>query len=194
MSKPNINLEEAIKKAVNEGIKAGYIIRKNEVTNYHRKTEKLLYSYNDLKASVINYKEEVEELDRYGLKDKSKSIVYMPSGSRLSREEILDARIQDLYYKIQTTEREIKKIDNALETIKDDDWYGIIELKYFKNISDIDISELDEFKCDPSTIRRHKNRLINKIAIRLFGADAIQWYTNTMHKSCLYNAHLTTLY
>lgn len=173
MSKSKLNIEEVIRKAVNEGIKAGYIIRKNESTNYRRRTEKLLYSYNDLKASIKIYKEEIEELERYGLKEKSKSIVYMPSGSRLSKEDIIEARIQDLNYKIHTTEREINKIDNALETIKDDKWYGVIELKYFNSMPDEDIAEVDEFKCDPSTIRRHKNRLISKVAIRLFGADAI---------------------
>ena len=169
----NLKVEEIIKKAVDEGIKAGYNKRKNEITNYHRRTEKLLYSYNDLKKSLEAFKEELKELKQYGLKGKSKSIVYMPSGSRMSPEDLLEAKIQDLLYKIQSTEREIKMIDKALEAVKDDKWYKVIELKYFQNMSDEDIATLDEFDCDPSTIRRHKNRLVGKIAIRLFGADAV---------------------
>lgn len=166
-------IDEMIKKAVNEGIKAGYNVRKNEISNYHRRTEKLLYSYQDMKKSIEAFVEELEELKSYGLKDKSKSIVYMPSGSRMGENDLLEARIQDINYKIQRTEREIKWIDNALEAVQDDKWYRIIALKYFQSMSDEDISEIDEFKCDPSTVRRHKNRLVSKIAIRLFGADAL---------------------
>lgn len=166
-------IENIIKKAVDEGIKAGYNIRKNEVSNYHRRTEKLLYSYNDLKKSIVAFKDELQELNKYGLKGKSKSIVYMPSGSRMGADDLLEARVQDLNYKIQSAEREIKRIDNALEAVQDDKWFGIIKLKYFENMSDEDIAEIDEFKCDPSTVRRHKNRLVSKIAIRLFGADAL---------------------
>ncbi len=166
-------IDEIIKKAVDEGIKAGYAIKRKEISNYHRRTEKLLYSYMDLKKSIEAFKEELKELKKYGLKGKSKSIVYMPSGSRMGADDLLDAKIQDINYRIQRAEREIKRIDNALEAVKNDRWYIIIELKYFKNMCDEEISEIDIIKCDPSTVRRHKNRLVSKIAIRLFGADAL---------------------
>lgn len=168
-------VEEIIKKAVREGINAGihvgYGIKSKETTSYFKQTERLLYSYIDMKASIESYIEEIEELEEYGLRGRSKSIVYMPTGCRLGSEDLLEAKIQDLQYKIQSSEREIKKIDKALEAIKDDEWYRVIELKYFQCKNDQEIAEV--MICDPSTVRRNKKRLINKIAVRLYGADAL---------------------
>lgn len=170
-------IRKTAKETANEMLKMLQSNNKNNKSQDNKdcfkQTERLLYAYNEFKETVKNYNEEIDELQKYGLREKSKSIVYMPSGSRLTKDDLLEAKILDLNYKIQNTQREIKKIENGLKAVELDSWYGIIELKYFQGLSDKDIADIDEYRCDPSTIRRHKNRLVNKIAIRLFGADAI---------------------
>lgn len=165
------NIEEIIKKAVNEGIAAGYSLKQQEVKNYYKQTEKRLYAYPGLKSGIEAYQDEINDLQKYGLPERDKSIIYMPSGSRLGSDDLLEARIQDLNYKIQCNKREIKEIDDALKLIKDDDWYMIIEYKYFQSKKDDEIAEL--LTCDESTVRRNKKRLVNKIVIRLYGAAAL---------------------
>lgn len=167
----NQNIEEIIKKAVNAGIAAGYSIKQQEIKNYYKQTEKRLYAYNSLKSGIKAYQEEIDDLKKYGLPKRAKSIIYMPSGSRLEEQDILEARIQDLEYKIQRNKREIQDIDDALKLIKDDQWYMVIEYKYFQGKKDDEIAVT--LSCDESTVRRNKKRLINKIAIRLYGADAL---------------------
>ncbi|MFT9496621.1 hypothetical protein [Anaerosolibacter sp.] len=164
-------IEQAVQEGIAAGTRVGYAARKQEIKNCFKQTEKMLYAYNDLKDNIENYKEEIEELKRYGLPEKSKSIVYMPSGSRLGSQDLLDAKIQDLNFKIQASEREVYKIDKALEGISNDVWFRLIELKYFQQKNDDEIAEI--LNCDPSTIRRNKKRLINRISVRLHGADAL---------------------
>lgn len=165
------NIEEIIKKAVNEGIAAGYSLKQQEVKNYYKQAEKRLYAYPGLKSGIEAYQDEINDLKKYGLPERDKSIVYMPSGSRLGSDDLLEARIRDLNYKIQCNKREIKEIDDALKLIKDDDWYMIIEYKYFQSKKDDEIAEL--LTCDESTVRRNKKRLVNKIVVRLYGAVAL---------------------
>lgn len=167
----NKGIEEIIKKAVSEGIKVGYTIKEREIKNYYKQTEKRLYAYPGLKSGIKAYQDEISDLEKYGPPERDKSIVYMPSGSRLSEDDLKEARIQDLNYKIQCNQREIKEIDDALKLIKNDAWYMIIGYRYFQGKSDDEIAEL--MHCDRTTICRNRKRLVNKIAIRFYGADAL---------------------
>ena len=173
MKVKEIELSNAIKRAVNEGLAAGYFVKQQEIKSYYTQTEKRLYSYSDLKIGIKAYKEEIKELESGGLPKKSKSIVFMPSGSRLDSDDLLDARIQDLYYRIQRNEREIKMIEGALSIIKNDKWYSIIEYKYLSNNKKENDEIAKILKCDESTIRRNKKRLISRLSIRFYGADAV---------------------
>lgn len=69
------------------------------------------------------------------------------------------------------TERDLKRIDNALDKIKDDKYFDIIKYKYLnqeerKISTDEELAEkLDK---DRRTIIRNKKRLINKLVTILF--------------------------
>ena len=69
------------------------------------------------------------------------------------------------------TNREIDRIERALNQIKDDPGNKVIEMKYFKEMANEEMAE--EMSYSVRTIIRHKNRLINKLKIILFGVDAL---------------------
>ncbi len=159
---------EELKKAESEELK-----KKKEPD--FKKVEKLLYAYPDLKYKIELDKQEIKKLEAVEFPDsvkkgKSKDIVMMPSGG-CSKDEYanLELLIQSKKASMERTIREVEKIDNALERVKylndekskRDTYFRIIELKYFKSWNDDDISK--ELKCDPSTIRRNKNRIINRL-------------------------------
>lgn len=105
---------------------------------------------------------------------RSKDLVFFSthgSGSRLTDTEIQEGRILLLQQKIYRDQVEIDEINFALDVIKDDEYYPIIEMRYFKEMKDDEIAP--HFPCDPRTIRRHKSRLVRKIAIKLYGAEAV---------------------
>src|SRR3712207_4834022 len=67
---------------------------------------------------------------------------------------------------IQRYEKIILKVDNALEEIKQDKYYSLIELRYFQNCRWEDIEE--RLEIDHSTIYRNIKRLINELSVTLF--------------------------
>lgn len=166
------DVEKIIKKAVTEGIEAGKKLAKLDVKSIYRTTERKLYAYPDLKEIVEKDKEYLQDLELYGLQKYSCSIIrFKKSGVRLSDEELLEALKQDVRARIASNEYEIKIIEEALQPLVDDPYFLVISGRYFEHISDIEIAE--RIPCDPSTVRRQRKRLIQRIAVRLFGAEAV---------------------
>lgn len=138
--------------------------------NYFKDTETLLYSYPSLKIKIAQDEEDLSN-EQIPIQGKSKDIVRYSSNvttfKPLDNEEIIHNRIASL----ERTKREVKRIEAALETVKDDKYYQIIPLKYWEQLDPGEIAE--KLRCDERTYRRNKNRLINKLKIVLFGADAL---------------------
>jgi|GEM_PF-376901 len=150
-------------------------------SNYFQKTEKLLYSYWALKETVKQKEEEIEYLERNGLPGKSKSIVLVSPRSTNSEGDAY-IELQEGYRKSkELTEWLLIKIEHALDTVKSDKYFFIIEEKYFNKAKNDDILEqLETMKESDGTVgssertfQRHKKRLIQKIVITLFGAGAL---------------------
>lgn len=69
------------------------------------------------------------------------------------------------------TQKLVTKIDNALESIKDDIYYDVIPLIYFKDETRENVA--DHFRTTVTTISRNKVRLVNKLKVVLFSDDVI---------------------
>ena len=69
------------------------------------------------------------------------------------------------------TQKLIDKINKALKTIENDEYYSIIEMIYFQGKSREDIAEF--YDVEVKTITRNKNRLINKLKVILFSDESI---------------------
>ena len=165
-------IRSVIEKSVSEGIRQGYAIGKQESKDYFRQTEKRLRAYPELKKNIEKYEKDIADLQyesRIPGSKKSKDIARMISnGVRLSPEEILGVKIANIEIKKKIDEAEIVEIDYALDGIRGEYDYNIIEWKYFEYQSDEEIAQ--KLHCDERTVRRNKNRLVSKIMIRLYGA------------------------
>lgn len=138
---------------------------------YYKRVELLLYNYENLKEAVKQKEEAIAELDKYGLPERSKSIVMYSSAGGSSQAD----RYSELKekYKIEKmeTERYLKRIDNALDKIRDDKYFGIIQYKYLNEDKEkitTDEELADKLNRDRKTITRNKKRLINKLMTILF--------------------------
>lgn len=138
---------------------------------YYKRVELLLYNYENLKEAVKQKEDAIAELDKYGLPERSKSIVMYSSAGGSSQAD----RYSELKekYKIEKmeTERDLKRIDNALDKIRDDKYFGIIQYKYLNEDKEkitTDEELADKFNRDRKTITRNKKRLINKLMTILF--------------------------
>jgi RNA polymerase sigma factor (sigma-70 family) len=179
-AKSTINPEvlKIINKTVDEAVKkAAEAIRKaNEEAdagqrNYFKETERLLYSLPALRLKVAQDEEDLQN-NQIVMKRKSVDIIrFSGMGSSGNLHDPEADYIESRKASMERTKREIQRIDRALETIQDDQYYEIIPMKYFDNYTIDDIAE--RFEKDASTIKRNKNRLVNKLKIVLFGADAL---------------------
>lgn len=165
------SVDEAVKKAAEAIMKAN---REAEVLqrDYFKETEKLLYSLPALKLKVAQDEEDLKN-GLFRLKERSKDIIRVSSGGYepIHYDTKNERYIQERIESMERTKREIQRIERALETIQDDEYYEIIPMKYFDNCAIEEIAE--RFGKDESTVRRNKNRLINKLKVVLFGADAL---------------------
>ena len=63
-------------------------------------------------------------------------------------------------------ENRIAQIEAAVDTVKDDPYFPIIKMRYFDKKTNAQIAE--RLKCDESTVKRHKNKMLESIRFALF--------------------------
>ena len=147
------------------------MVVERQVRDTFTATEKRLYAYPVLKLKIANDREKIQEIQQHGLPDKSKIVIgLLKSGTRLTPDEIKDALIHDIEAQIAESEAEIAEIDRALGVIAGDTYEEIVRLKYFEEKSTDDISVI--FSCDPSTVKRNRNRLVGRMSVFLYGTGA----------------------
>ena len=165
-------VDREVKRSIEAIIKARIEFEAGQ-RNYFRETERLLYSLPALRLKVAQDEEDLEN----GLmmpKERSKDIVCPTGSSSYGPHDPLsqaERYIAERKASMERTKREIQRIERALETIQDDPYYDIIPLKYWDLLQPAEIAE--RLNCDERTYRRHKNRLVNKLKVVLFGADAL---------------------
>lgn len=167
-----------VKKAVEEAVlelKRNNLVVEGKQTPF-QKTETLLFNYNNFRAVIKHKEEQIAELKQYGMRKRSTSITSFSGNTGLievkTDSEKVEEKIEMIEFSISTTRNFIKIIDDAVECLKGDPYYDLIRLRYFEGCSREEIAEY--FDCDVSTVNRNKNRLINKLQIRLFSDEVIQ--------------------
>lgn len=137
--------------------------------NFYKKTEIVLYNYEKLKLAVKQKDDDIKYITDHGLPERSKSIVfYSTSSGNVSAGDRYVELIEKYRVEKAETERDIARIDNALNKVKDDKYYRIIELKYIKQEAKTDEEIAEILEKDQSTISRNRNRLMNAIKTILF--------------------------
>lgn len=100
------------------------------------------------------------------LKDAGR-ITYVFSNSFKKTEELLY-----LYPKLPEDHPERKRIDKALERIKDDDYKDVIASRYFDGLTINEISEI--YDCKYQNISKKRNKLVKILASELFPEDVLK--------------------
>lgn len=164
-------VEKEVKRSIEAIIKARIEFEAGQ-RNYFKETERLLYSLPALRLKLAQDEEDLR--DGFMLpKERSKDVIVPSKGNYGPHDpEAKEAAyIAERKRSMERTKREIQRIERALETIQDDEYYDIIPLKYWDGLSPAEIAE--RLNCDERTYRRHKNRLVNQLKVVLFGADAL---------------------
>jgi len=167
-----VDIRAVIKEAVNAGLQAGHVAANRTTGDAYKATERRLYAYPVLLQKIADAKERLQELAENGPPAHSKSIVrFSRSGVRLTPDEILEALVQDMTAAIAADEYEADTIAGALRTIEGDVYYSTVAGRFLGGQTDDEIAA--SIPCEAPTVRRNRGRLIRKMAIWLYGAQAI---------------------
>ena len=170
-----IAAEEAAEKAAKRTViefKKSMLVKEQAKTPY-QKVEYLLYNYNNFKRGIQNKQERIDDINKHGLGQKSKSITsYGGAGTAKDQEEVVKEQVRSIQRSINSTERCIQNIDDALKRIDDDEYAGIIKMRYIEGKSQEEIA--DYYEVNPSTVSRNKSRLINELKIILFVDEVLR--------------------
>ena len=162
---------EIIREAATAAFAAGLVQSTTRSSDAYKDAERRLYNLPVLRAKVENDKEKLIELQTHGSPTRSKSIVRLDrSGSRILPEEKLDALIRDITASIAANEYEIETVEKALSIVEKDPYYEIIPCIYFGGMSAEDTC--GEVHCERSTVFRQRTRLVQRVAVYLYGVDA----------------------
>jgi len=160
--------------------------RGGRLMNYYKATEKFLYNYNSLKASIENMKQEIEEMDyreisaiNYQKEPVSETYAFH---SATEESAIYAAERKNLLEKrIKITESKLERIDRAIEALNDTERQVIIE-RYINGKQWWQVAYA--VKYNERWCREVRRNAVNKIAIGLFGEQALPEYSrNTARRS-----------
>lgn len=153
----------------------GYVVKDTKTPlsqkTAYAKTEALLYNYNSFKELVNEKYQEIADLRRYGVPERSKSIVEYSSRTNTvqgirTKDETVDTAIRTVLDTIQGTVDALAMIDNGMKALRFDPYYQILEMRYFEGRTQEDIAKY--FGCSQVTISNNKTRLVKELAMRIF--------------------------
>ena len=149
----------------------GLIQSETRSKDAYKATEQRLYNLPVLRAKIENDRERLIELQTQGSSVQSASIVrFKRSGSRISPEDALDALIQDIKATTTANEYEVSQIEKALSIIEADQYFIIVPCLYFNGMTAEETCI--EAHCERSTVFRQRMRLVQRLAVFLYGTDA----------------------
>ena len=164
----NTEINAVIVKAV----EAGRIAGRQQAKDAQEGTKRRLYALPILIDKVKEDKAQLDELRKHGPKTTSKSIVrFSASGSRVSPEDAIEAVIADKTAAIAADELEIEKMESLLARVKDDPYYPVLTGGIFDHKSDEQLAS--ERPCDVRTVQRNRARIIEDMAVWLYGSYAL---------------------
>lgn len=166
---PELSVEEIIQLAVT----AGRVAAEHTAKDTFKATERRLYAVPALRQKVEDDRERLNELRTRGPRGKSKSIVrFQSGGSRLSPEEIFEVIVRDIEATIANDTYELECVEKALAYVQDDAYYVTVSGRYLEELPDEEIA--GRIPCDTSTVWRNRKRLVQRIAVLLYGAAAVK--------------------
>jgi len=139
-----------------------------------QKTEKLLSELSLLKGAIDSKNMLIEDLKKEGISIQKKETGVNVQASKvyLSELEKVENKIEKLEEEIARIENVVNMVERALDTIRNDKYYKIIEMKYFDDMTfeyiaeNLDISE--------RTAKRHKNYMIRQLQLIIFSDDVLK--------------------
>lgn len=178
----DLELLESIGKAVSDGIKEeferlGIAERvKNTLDNPFKRVEHLLRNYGAFQEVIAEKERQIMEVAENGVPTKSASIMQYQGNTGVvsglkTEEETIEAVVVALNADIVWIQQVLKRVDLALNTVKDSPDYPMIMEYYFEGRTREYLAE--KYGTSIPTVVKRKNKLVRQITLHLFPKDMI---------------------
>lgn len=143
------------------------MVEKNKEQNLYKKTDGVLFNYKTIKAEIDNLELDIDELKEQvngvsGISYEEKTGPTNKFSSSVENEILKkEKEINKLLRERSSKKRLISKIDNAMETLNEDE-KRIIELRCFERKSWTKVGMIT--KIEPDYCGRIKRKVINKLS------------------------------
>ena len=139
------------------------------MVNYYKATEKFLYNYNSLKASIENMKQEIEEMEYLGItaldyKQEPVGKTYAFHSTTENEAIKITNKKEILGTRIKLLENKLERIDRAVEALNEIE-QKIIKLRYYEGRQWWQIAY--EMKYSEKWCKELRRRAVQKVAIGL---------------------------
>lgn len=142
----------------------------------YNKTEQLLYNYNNFKRVVKEKLEQINEIKKYGVPHKGGAVHTYAGGNTVhglaTVDETVDNAVHTVQVSVQGIVDVINMINEAMQGIKNDPWYPILEMRYFDGMGQDDIAKA--MNCTQPNVSYHKSRLVKELAVRIFPDEIVK--------------------
>lgn len=164
--------QEAISAAVSAGIEAGRLLAMQTPADVYKATERRLSALPILHLKVLDDQRQLALLRAEGSLERVAQLTRLQTAkTQLTPGEMLAILLRELETAILLDQQEIETMERALEVIQGDPYYSVISGRFFDELSDREIA--NAIPCNPATVRKNRGRLIRRLAVRLYGAQAI---------------------
>ena len=145
-------------------------LRQANKTDKYKETEAMLRAYPNYKRIIEKNNERINDIIEKGLGEVRRGKIEENVQGGLKKyegvpEKEID-RIEHLKSENLKMEKRIIRVDNALMNIRNDKYYNVIALRYFKEWTIDEIA--DEMNVDRKTVGRNRTRLIKELQFNLF--------------------------
>ncbi|MFN6430842.1 hypothetical protein EUCA11A_19000 [Eubacterium callanderi] len=133
------------------------------------KTEKILYSVPEMKKALIDLKDMIVEVEKYGINAGSKDITKFIGNKSVKNTNDADKKricLENLRSEIESIESRLEYTNSKLIKIETDPYYKIIPLQYFEHRKQEVIARILGY--DRSTIRKYRKKLINVLSVYFY--------------------------
>ena len=139
--------------------------------NTIKQTARLLESIKQLEAKVKKDKKDIRDLEAEEINKNLFHTIQKKTGPDLDDETRHLQKIRNRERAMKRTKIMLDRVMWYMKTLKDDDDYIILDLKYLKGLTIKEIAK--KLECSTRTIERRQHNILQKMKVLLFGSDAL---------------------